>query len=159
MALEEYRKKRDLGLTPEPPAEIRREPGLEFVVQKHDATTLHYDFRIEDEGVLKSWAVTKEPPRKPGTKRLAVRTEDHPFEYINFEGVIPEGQYGAGTVEIWDRGTYEPLLEGEPDQSVAEAVERGALKMKLEGEKLKGGYVLYNFDHKGKQWFFFRMKD
>jgi len=158
MPLDDYRKKRDFARTPEPgpatgPGESRR-----FVIQKHNATRLHYDFRLEDEGVLKSWAVTKEPPAVPGVKRLAIRTEDHPLGYIDFEGVIPEGQYGAGTVEIWDSGTYTPLLEGEPDKSVAQAIDRGALKFHLEGKRLNGGYVLYNFDKKGKEWFFFKMK-
>ena len=132
---------------------------LRFVIQKHRASRLHYDLRLADEGVLKSWAVTKEPPVEPGVKRLAIRVEDHPYDYIDFEGEIPAGQYGAGTVEIWDRGTYHPLLEKEPDNSTAEAIERGALKVELNGGRLKGRFVLYNFDKKGKQWFFFRMKD
>lgn len=157
MPLDEYREKRDFAATPEPAPEVSPGEERRFVIQKHHATRLHYDFRLEDEGVLKSWAVTKEPPTAPGVKRLAVRTEDHPLEYIDFEGEIPEGQYGAGTVEIWDRGTYSPLLTGE-DRSVAEAIDRGALKFNLEGERMRGGYVLYNFDKKGKDWFFFRMK-
>ena len=129
-----------------------------FVIQKHEASHLHWDLRLADEGVLKSWAVTKEPPTEPDVKRLAVHVEDHPYEYKDFEGVIPKGEYGAGTVEIWDSGTYEPLLDGEPDESVAAAIDRGALKFKLEGERLKGNYVLYHFDKKGKNWFFFKMK-
>jgi bifunctional non-homologous end joining protein LigD len=160
MPLKEYRKKRDFEATPEPGPEVKEAPGREFVIQKHDASRLHYDLRLEDEGVLKSWAVTKEPPAEAGIKRLAVHVEDHPFDYIDFEGEIPAGEYGAGTVEIWDRGTYRPLLEGEPDKSVAEAIERGALKFELAGERLKGRYVLYNFEREkgGKNWFFFRMK-
>jgi bifunctional non-homologous end joining protein LigD len=160
MPLKEYKKRRDFAATPEPGPEVKEAPGRKFVVQKHDASRLHYDLRLEDEGVLKSWAVTKEPPTEAGVKRLAIHVEDHPYDYIDFEGEIPEGEYGAGTVEIWDRGTYHPLLEGEPDKSVAEAIERGALKFELEGERLKGRYVLYNFERQkgGKNWFFFRMK-
>lgn len=158
MPLEEYKKKRKLASTPEPGALLKKEPGRRFVIQMHDASRLHWDLRLEDEGVLKSWAVTKEPPAEPGVKRLAVRVEDHPYEYKDFEGVIPEGQYGAGSVTIWDHGTYAPLLEGEPDATVAEAIERGALKFHLDGERLKGDYVLYRFDKDGRNWFFFRMK-
>jgi bifunctional non-homologous end joining protein LigD len=158
MPLKEYKKKRDLTATPEPEPRVREAAGKGFVIQKHDASHLHFDLRLEDEGVLKSWAVTKEPPSEPGVKRLAVHVEDHPYDYIDFEGEIPEGQYGAGKVEIWDRGTYRPLLEGEPDRSTSEAIERGALKFELEGRRLKGRYVLYHFDKKGDNWFFFRMK-
>jgi bifunctional non-homologous end joining protein LigD len=160
LPLAEYKKKRDFKTTPEPGAK----PGPEeaprvFVIQEHDATRLHWDLRLEEGGVLKSWAVTKEPPSEPGVKRLAVHVEDHPFEYKDFHGTIPKGQYGAGTVKIWDKGTYVPLLEGEPDRNVTEAIDRGALKFELRGKKLKGGFVLYNFDKKGKNWFFFKMKD
>lgn len=158
MPLDEYKKKRDFSGTPEPEPSIRSTAGRSFVIQKHHASRLHYDLRLEEDGVLKSWAVTKEPPTEPGVKRLAVRVEDHPYEYKDFEGEIPEGRYGAGTVEIWDRGTYRPLLEGEPDRSVDEAIERGALKFELEGQRLKGRYVLYHFDKGDKNWFFFRMK-
>lgn len=159
MPLEKYGKKRDFAATPEPKPAAKEGEGREFIIQKHDATRLHYDFRLEDEGVLKSWAVTKEPPAEPGIKRLAVRVEDHPFDYKDFEGEIPAGEYGAGTVEIWDRGTYRPLPEGEPDESVAAAIERGALKFELKGERLSGRYVLFNFDKKGKDWFLFKMKE
>ena len=158
MPLEEYKKKRRFEATPEPGPGVKEEPGHEFVIQKHQATRLHWDLRLEDEGVLKSWAVTKEPPTTPGIKRLAVHVEDHPYDYIDFEGEIPKGEYGAGTVEIWDRGTYRPLLYREPDNSTAEAIDRGALKIEFEGERLKGHYVLFNFDKKGKNWFFFKMK-
>jgi bifunctional non-homologous end joining protein LigD len=158
MPLREYKKKRDFSETPEPGPATKTTPGRAFVIQKHRSSHLHYDLRLEDEGVLKSWAVTKEPPREAGVKRLAVRVEDHPYEYKDFSGEIPQGQYGAGTVEIWDRGTYRPLLEDEPDNSVTEAIERGALKFELHGERLQGRYVLYHFDKKGKNWFFFRMK-
>lgn len=158
MPLEEYKKKRDFKKTTEPPPEAAKEKGHEFVIQKHAARRLHYDLRLEDEGVLKSWAVTKEPPTEPGVKRLAVHVEDHPYDYISFEGEIPEGEYGAGTVEIWDRGTYRPLLDGEPDRSTADAIKRGALKFELDGERLKGRYVLYRFKDKDDDWFFFKMK-
>jgi bifunctional non-homologous end joining protein LigD len=158
MPLDKYKKKRDFSGTPEPEPSTRSTPSRAFVIQKHRASRLHYDLRLEEDGVLKSWAVTKEPPTEPGVKRLAVRVEDHPYDYKDFEGEIPEGQYGAGTVEIWDRGTYLPLLEGEPDRTVKEAIERGALKFELAGQRLKGRYVLYHFDKDGKNWFFFRMK-
>jgi bifunctional non-homologous end joining protein LigD len=158
MPLKEYKKKRDFGATPEPGPEAKDTAGRDYVIQKHQATNLHFDLRLEDEGVLKSWAVTKEPPVEPGVKRLAVHVEDHPYSYKDFEGEIPEGQYGAGTVEIWDKGTYRALLEGEPDATTAEAIERGALKFELDGERLKGRYVLYHFDKDGKNWFFFKMK-
>jgi bifunctional non-homologous end joining protein LigD len=160
MPLKEYKKKRDFAVTPEPGPDVKQVETRDFVVQKHQARRLHYDLRLVDEGVLKSWAVTKEPPTEPGIKRLAVHVEDHPFDYKDFEGEIPAGEYGAGTVEIWDRGTYRPLLEDEPDNSVAEAIERGALKFELHGERLNGRYVLYNFerDKGGKNWFLFKMK-
>jgi len=158
MALEEYKKKRSFASTPEPKATVKETTPREFVIQKHQASHLHWDLRLADEGVLKSWAVTKEPPAEPGVKRLAVHVEDHPYDYKDFEGVIPDGEYGAGTVEIWDSGTYEPLLEGEPNSSVAQAIDRGALKFRLEGTRLEGNYVLYHFDKKGKNWFFFKMK-
>jgi bifunctional non-homologous end joining protein LigD len=158
MPLKEYKDKRRLESTPEPAAEVAEREGRDFVIQRHQASHLHWDLRLEDGGVLKSWAVTKEPPAEPGVKRLAVQVEDHPFDYRDFEGTIPEGEYGAGTVEIWDSGTYVPLLEGEPDASVADAIARGALKFRLEGGRLKGNYVLYHFDKKGRNWFFFKMK-
>jgi bifunctional non-homologous end joining protein LigD len=159
VSLKEYKDKRRFEVTPEPGAVLKDEQGRAYVIQRHDASRLHWDLRLEDQGVLRSWAVTKEPPSEPGVKRLAIHVEDHPYDYKDFEGVIPEGEYGAGTVETWDKGTYEPLLAGEPDRSVAEAIERGALKVRIMGERLKGDYVLFNFDGKGKNWFFFKMKD
>ena len=132
MALEAYRKKRDFAVTSEPRGIKRRQSGNAFVVQKHDATRLHYDFRLELDGVLKSWAVTRGPSLVPGEKRLAVHVEDHPLDYGAFEGTIPEGQYGAGRRLVWDRGTWTP--EGDPQKGYA----KGHLDFTLHGEKLKG---------------------
>lgn len=135
MSLEEYQKKRSFGKTPEPKGKVSKEshpPGADrFVVQKHQARTLHYDFRLELDGVLKSWAVPKGPPTKKGEKRLAVQTEPHPIEYLNFEGEIPEGQYGAGTVEIWDKGKFKLFSRKEKK-----------IEFELLGEKLTGEYTL-----------------
>jgi bifunctional non-homologous end joining protein LigD len=141
MPLEAYRKKRDFKETPEPPGHVRgtgrrRQPI--FVVQKHDASRLHYDFRLEIDGVLTSWAVPKGPSMNPADKRLAVMTEDHPLEYADFEGVIPEGQYGAGTVMVWDKGGYEPAADVPMDRQLA----RGKIDIVLHGRKLRGGFTL-----------------
>lgn len=137
--LAEYKARRDFGRTPEPKAEAAQ-PGerLSFVVQRHDATRLHYDFRLEWGGVLKSWAVTKGPSMDPADKRLAVQTEDHPLAYGSFEGTIPKGQYGGGTVQLWDRGTWAPLDPATVDADLA----KGELKFVVVGERLRGGFVL-----------------
>lgn len=144
--LERYAAKRDFHTTTEPPARRRRPKrgaAPRFVVQKHDASRLHYDFRLEADGVLKSWAVPKGPSLDPADKQLAVPTEDHPVDYATFEGVIPEGRYGAGTVLVWDAGTYEneTLRDGRP-VPVAKAIEQGHVSIRLDGEKLHGGFAL-----------------
>ena len=160
--LEGYRDRRDFSRTPEPQGE-QDAAGAHprFVIQKHDATTLHYDFRLEVDGVLKSWAVPKGPSMSPKEKRLAVPTEDHPLDYADFEGVIPEGSYGAGTVLVWDRGTYQNLTEkGGKRIEVAEAIRRGHVSFRLEGEKLRGGYALTRFrTGKGEAWLLVKMDD
>src|SRR6266478_9534508 len=141
MALEEYRRKRDFRKTPEPagksPPRKKAAAPLSFVIQEHAARRLHYDFRLELDGVLKSWAVPKGPSLDPGEKRLAVQVEDHPLDYGGFEGIIPEGQYGGGTVMLWDRGTWTPEV---PD--VDAALREGNLKFTLSGKKLRGSWVL-----------------
>ena len=135
--LKDYRAKRDFTKTQEPSgaSATGKSTGYRFVVQKHDATRLHYDFRIELDGVLKSWAVTKGPSDNPEDKRLAVRVEDHPLDYGGFEGTIPEGEYGGGTVMLWDEGTWEPI--GDPHA----ALKDGDLKMVLHGQRMKGEWV------------------
>jgi len=131
MSLEDYRKKRNFGKTTEPEGGTKKSAGRIFVVQKHKARHLHYDFRLEIDGVLKSWAIPKEPPMEEGIKRLAVQTEDHPLEYADFEGTIPEGEYGAGTVEIWDRGTYD-----------AEKITDKEMVINLNGKRMNGRYIM-----------------
>lgn len=150
MTLEEYKAKRDFSETPEPEGKTKKSgEGLIYVVQKHQARRLHWDLRLEHEGVLKSWAVPKEPPIEEGVKRLAVAVEDHPVDYAGFEGMIPEDQYGAGTVEIWDRGSYEP-----------EKWRENEIIVNIRGEKLKGRYVLIKTRFGGKEnsWLFFKKK-
>ncbi len=146
-ALRTYRDKRDFDRTPEPAGESseHKSPETIFVVQMHAARSLHWDFRLEIAGTLKSWAVPKGPSGNPADKRLAVATEDHPLEYADFEGSIPEGEYGAGTVLLWDRGTFrnDGPRHGQ-DVSLEEAFERGHLLVWLEGQKLRGGFALIN---------------
>jgi bifunctional non-homologous end joining protein LigD len=152
--LREYKKKRRFSKTPEPPPKQRAsESGRLFVIQKHMASRLHYDFRLEDGGTLKSWAVPKGPSLDPSVKRLAMEVEDHPVDYADFEGVIPQGEYGAGTVMVWDRGTYRP--EG-PDP-VAVTLKRGELKFTLRGAKLKGSWVLVRT--RPRQWLLIKHRD
>ena len=135
--LAQYNKKRDFKLTPEPAGKVAKGGGNRFIVQKHDATRLHYDFRLEVDGVLKSWAVTKGPSANPDDKRLAVRTEDHPMAYADFEGVIPKGEYGGGSVMLWDRGTWAPVAG-----KSAKDLEKGHLHFTLDGERMKGEWLL-----------------
>ncbi|MCD6504278.1 3'-phosphoesterase [Candidatus Bathyarchaeota archaeon] len=146
MGLEEYQRKRNFEETPEPKGEVKPSDGKIYVIQKHQARRLHYDLRLEMDGVLKSWAVPKTPPLERGVKRLAVQVEDHPIDYANFEGVIPEGHYGAGTVEIWDKGTY-TLKKRDENKIVFE----------IHGQKLKGEYCLLRFKD-DKNWLFFKTK-
>lgn len=160
--LQEYRRKRDFSRTPEPAGEVSRSaPGPIFVVQKHDASRLHYDFRLEVDGVLKSWAVPKGPSTDPREKRLAVPTEDHPLEYAGFEGVIPPGAYGAGTVMVWDTGPFRNLTEKKGAAiPLAEAVAHGHVKVWLEGKKLQGGYALTRFKTgKDEAWLLVKADD
>ncbi len=148
MKLSAYKKKRDVKKSDEPKATIKKSSKkLIFVIQKHHVTNLHYDFRLEMNGILKSWAVPKQPPKSKGTKRLAIQVEDHPIEYANFKGKIPEGNYGAGKVEIWDKGNYELI-----DQDSKK------IEIKLHGKKLKGNYVLIKtgYGAKKKGWLFFK---
>ncbi|RUU47489.1 ATP-dependent DNA ligase, partial [Mesorhizobium sp. M6A.T.Ca.TU.002.02.2.1] len=145
MALETYRKKRDFSVTPEPQGRKAPRTGNSFVIQKHDATRLHYDFRLEMDGVLKSWAVTKGPSLIPGEKRLAVHVEDHPLEYGGFEGTIPKGEYGGGTVILWDRGTWTTI--GDAHRGYA----KGHLDFELHGEKLGGRWHLVRMAGKPRE--------
>lgn len=164
-SLREYERKRDRRRTPEPSGRTRRSRKKTqapcFVVQQHDATTMHYDFRLEAGGVLKSWAVPKGPSLNPNDKRLAMPTEDHPLEYAEFEGTIPEEQYGAGPVIVWDTGTYRNLTEsGGAEVPVEDAVEKGHVKVWLDGEKLTGGFALTRLG-KGKRprWILVKIND
>jgi bifunctional non-homologous end joining protein LigD len=158
MALEQYNKKRRFNETPEPPGKLERGEQHRFVVQKHRASHLHYDFRLEMDGVLKSWAVPKGPSLDPGDKRLAMQVEDHPVSYFHFEGKIPEGNYGAGIVMVWDTGTWEPLGDEHA------MLNKGDLKFQLNGEKLKGEFVLAKMrsrrpGSKGTEWLLIKKKD
>jgi bifunctional non-homologous end joining protein LigD len=171
MALEEYKRKRRFEETPEPPPKVETKAGHRFVVQEHDATRLHYDFRLEMEGVLKSWAVPKGPSLDPADKRLAMQVEDHPVSYFDFEGNIPEGNYGAGTVMVWDVGTWQPLspvaVKGKyVPGTEAEAVTmlaKGDLKFRLQGKRLKGDFALVKMrgrpGSKGAEWLMIKKHD
>src|SRR2546422_2065396 len=160
MPLQEYRRKRHFDKTEEPagkPAKRQAASRLSYVIQKHAATRLHYDFRLELDGVLKSWAVPRGPSLDPTQKRLAVETEDHPIEYGKFEGTIPEGEYGAGPVLLWDRGRWQP--QGDP----REGYRKGRLKFRLDGEKLEGGWALIRMigprSEDGKNWLLIKERD
>lgn len=172
MALEEYKRKRRFSDTPEPPPKVDKKKGHRFVVQRHRATRLHYDFRLEMDGVLKSWAVPKGPSLNPGDKRLAMQVEDHPVSYFDFEGIIPEGNYGAGTVMVWDVGTWEPLspeakdgkyLRG-TDVEANAMLKKGDFKFRLHGKRLNGDYALIHIKarrpgSKGTEWLLIKKHD
>ena len=166
--LAEYVAKRDFRATPEPAEGVIdfdwATEGLTFVIQKHDASNLHYDFRLEVDGVLKSWAVPKGPSTDPGQRRLAMPTEDHPLAYAEFEGVIPQGEYGGGTVLVWDRGSYRNLKEPQEGESepkpVSQQLDEGHATIWLEGEKLAGGYALIRTGTGDDgRWLLIKMKD
>jgi len=161
--LKGYKAKRDFTKTPEPkaaPAKSSEKPI--FVIQQHDARSMHFDFRLDVDGVLASWAVPKGPSTDPREKRLAVRTEDHPMEYADFEGEIPEGEYGAGTVIVWDTGDYENMSQKDGKKiSMSEALREGHAKVNLFGKKLKGGYALIHTKMRGddKNWLLIKEDD
>ena len=146
LSLKEYQNKRNFEKTSEPKGSSATGVGKIYLIHKHAASHLHYDLRLEMDNVLKSWAIPKEPPTGFGVRRLAVQVEDHPISYATFEGTIPEGEYGAGTVEIWDKGTYK-LIDRKESKIIVD----------LNGERLKGPYVLIRFKEK-KNWLFFRKK-
>jgi len=160
----EYRSKRDFRQTREPRGDSDRsgsDASPVFVIQKHDASSLHYDFRLEIDGVLKSWAVPKGPSTDPRDKRLAIPTEDHPLDYADFEGVIPEDEYGGGTVMIWDRGSFRNITEKDGDkQPLDRAWENGHLLVELDGQKIYGGYALQRTGSGEKDnWLLIKMDD
>jgi DNA ligase D-like protein (predicted polymerase)/DNA ligase D-like protein (predicted 3'-phosphoesterase) len=165
MGLSSYREKRSFSKTPEPTGGKPSDKNLIFVIQKHDASHLHYDFRLEMEGVLKSWAVPKGPSFDPSVKRLAMMVEDHPFDYRNFEGIIPKGEYGGGTVIVWDQGTYEPA-EGkfaskrEQEKNLLSQLYKGKIVFRLSGEKLKGEFALVKSSYQGENsWLLMKVQD
>src|ERR1700722_13789646 len=158
-----YKKKRNFKNTPEPPADKKANSTTHrFVVQKHDASHLHYDFRLQLNGALKSWAVPKGPSMNAADKRLAVQVEDHPVSYINFSGTIPKGNYGAGTVEIWDKGNFTPI-DGKgkeiTEKLAMQGLKNGELKFVLKGKKLKGEFVLVRLKNDEKNWLLIKHKD
>lgn len=172
MALEEYKRKRQFDQTPEPPPSLPKKTGHRFVVQEHRATRLHFDFRLELDGVLKSWAVPKGPSLDPSDKRLSMMVEDHPVSYFDFEGTIPEGNYGAGTVMVWDVGTWQPLsatlVDGKyvpaSDEEARAMLAKGDLKFRLHGQRLKGDFALVHMKarrpgSKGNEWLLIKKKD
>jgi bifunctional non-homologous end joining protein LigD len=175
MSLDEYKRKRRFEETPEPPPKVESKTGHRFVVQRHDATRLHYDFRLEMEGVLKSWAVPKGPSLDPADKRLAMQVEDHPVSYFDFEGTIPKGNYGGGTVMVWDAGTWEPLSPAPvngvyvpgTEKEAAAMLAKGDLKFRLKGKRLSGDFALVHIKGragskgrtKGNEWLLIKKKD
>lgn len=163
MSLSTYKKKRNFTDTPEPEGKVGKESKkLTFVVQRHHASHLHYDFRLELQGTLKSWAVPKGPSLNPEDKRLAMMVEDHPISYASFEGDIPEGNYGAGHVDVWDHGTYEPVdKNGEviSHAQFAKDLKAGSIKFKMKGRKLKGEFALVNLRKDEKSWLLIKHRD
>lgn len=161
MTLEEYREKRNFKKTGEP--KDKKRSGNKrpiFVVQKHDASQLHYDLRLEIDGVLKSWAVPKGPSINPNDKRLATETEDHPLKYANFEGKIPKEEYGGGTVMVWDKGTYKNLsVHGDKEISMQEAYKNGHISFELHGKKLRGHWTLAHMKNRGDDWLLIKKED
>lgn len=160
MSLNEYQEKRRFNRTPEPEATMTEIPNRVpiFVVQKHETTHFHFDLRLEVNGLLKSWMVPKGPSMNPKDKRLAIQMEDHPLSYAQFEGIIPEGNYGAGKVEIWDSGTYAYINK---NSDISTAIEQGVLEFKLHGHKLKGLFTLVhtNMDNNDKDWLLIKNED
>jgi DNA ligase D-like protein (predicted 3'-phosphoesterase) len=158
--LQDYRRRRAAGKTPEPMGGRSSRDGPIFVVQEHKATSHHFDFRIEVDGVLKSWAVPKGPSTDPRDKRLAMPTEDHPLDYADFEGVIPEDSYGAGAVIVWDRGRYDNITEKDGEvQPMADALAAGHVLIRLHGKKLRGGYALQRVaEGDAERWLLVKMK-
>jgi DNA ligase D-like protein (predicted 3'-phosphoesterase) len=161
-----YRSKRDFGRTPEPegasPGAWKKTGNPYFVIQKHAASRLHYDFRLEVDGVLKSWAVPKGPSMDPDVKRLAVEVEDHPVEYADFEGIIPRNEYGGGTVIVWDAGPYRNIKrKAGKEVPMSVCHEKGQIEIWLEGKKIRGGFALVHtrMDESGKNWLLIKMKD
>lgn len=164
MALKDYQNKRKFDETTEPKGKAKKSKDqLIFVIQRHAASRLHYDFRLEMEGILKSWAVPKGPSLDPKDKRLAMMVEDHPYDYKDFEGNIPEGNYGAGQVEVWDSGTYEPLDENSKlsdEKELLKELHAGSLKFVLHGKKLKGEFALVKMKNgEGNSWLLIKHKD
>jgi bifunctional non-homologous end joining protein LigD len=165
MGLATYKKKRSFSKTPEPKGGKSSGNELRFVIQKHDARNLHYDFRLEMKGVLKSWAVPKGPSTDPSAKRLAMMVEDHPYDYRNFEGIIPKGQYGGGTVIVWDEGTYRPAEATFDDKTQMEKyllhnLHKGKIVFTLHGQKLKGDFALVKSSYQGgNSWLLMKVKD
>lgn len=160
MTLKNYKKKRDLNRTPEPSGELKESRDQIFVVQKHDATKLHYDFRLQISGTLKSWVIPKGPSLNPSKRRLAIPTEDHPIDYANFEGVIPEGNYGAGEVIVWDKGEYDnkTIIDGK-ELEIEKAYEKGHITIFLHGKKLKGEFALIKTGYEKNKWLLIKKDD
>jgi bifunctional non-homologous end joining protein LigD len=163
MSLIRYKQKRDFKSTSEPEGGKAKAGSLLFVIQKHNASRLHYDFRLEMEGVLKSWAVPKGPSTDPTVKRLAMMVEDHPYNYKDFEGIIPEGNYGAGTVIVWDYGTYHPIEEfktkKEQEKHLLKQLKAGSVKIVLQGKKVKGEWALVRTTQSENSWLLIKHKD